>query len=214
MQDKDLRQRVIDELDFDPRFDSRHIGVAIRDGVVTLTGYVNNYPEKMAAERAVWRVKGVRAVAEELEIRLAISTITDEDIAQRAANVLAWDTMVPADKVRIKVENGWITLSGMLDWQYQRESAVAAVRKLLGVRGLTNLIELRPRVPAADIKSKILAAYERDAELEASGIEVKVDGDAVILNGRVRTAFERQAAERAAWSTLGVSRVQDNLRLG
>jgi osmotically-inducible protein OsmY len=213
MDDKDLRQSVIEELDFDPRVDSREIGVAIKDGVATLTGHVANYPEKLAAERAVWRVKGVRAVAEELEIRLSPSSVTDDDIATRAANVIGWDTIIPDNAVKIKVEHGWLTLSGTVHWQFQREAAASAVRKLTGVRGVTNLVELKPHVAAVDIKSKILAAFKRDAELEANAIQVKVDGSHVSLSGKVKTVFERNAAERAAWSAPGVTAVHDDIHV-
>jgi len=149
MDDKILRQFIIDELDFEPNIDAANIGVAVEKGVVTLTGNVANYAEKIAAERAVQRIKGVQAIAQEIEADQAKRS--DYEIAQRARNILNWSVQVPADSIQITVEKGWITLSGSVEWQYQRLTAQSAVHKLSGVHGVTNLIEIRPNVAASDI---------------------------------------------------------------
>jgi osmotically-inducible protein OsmY len=212
MSDKNLRLTIIDELDFEPSVDSANIGVAVENGVVTLTGHVKSYAEKLAAEQAVRRVKGVRALAEELFVTYPSDKKTsDADIAQRAANIIAWDVTVP-DAVKVKVEKGWVTLSGMVHWQYQRQSAETAIRKLSGVIGVTNLIELQPQAHSYDVKKAIEEALKRNAEVEAANIRVKVGNDnTVTLEGKVHAWHERGIAERAAWSAPGVKAVDDRL---
>lgn len=212
MSDKNLRLTIIDELDFEPSVDSAHIGVAVENGVVTLTGHVKSYAEKLAAEKAVRRVKGVRALAEELVITYPSDKKTsDTDIAQRAANIIAWDVTVP-DAVKVKVERGWVTLSGMVHWQFQRQAAETAIRKLSGVTGVSNLIELQPQAHSYDVKKAIEEALKRNAEVEAANIRVKVGNDnTVTLEGKVNAWHERSIAERAAWSAPGVKAVDDRL---
>jgi osmotically-inducible protein OsmY len=159
MNDKSLRQMIIDELDFDPSVNSADIGVAVHDGVVTLSGHVRNYIEKVAAEKIVRRVKGVRAIAQEIDLRYPSEPkLSDDDIATRSLNIIQWNTQLPADTLQVKVENGFVTLSGKVDWQYQRVSAENAVRKLNGVIGISNLIDITPHVTATDVRSKILDA--------------------------------------------------------
>ena len=215
MTDKTLRQTIVDELDFEPSVDAANIGVAVDNGVVTLTGHVASYAEKIAAERAVERVKGVRAIAENIEVRYPGHKQTaDDEIAERALSILGWNVQVPKDSVKLKVEKGWIELTGDVNWQYQRVAAESAVRELSGVVGVTNLIEVRPKVAPRDVRQKILDALKRHAELEADAIRVDVIEGKVVLEGNVKAWYERGIAERAAWSAPGVKAVQDNLSIG
>jgi osmotically-inducible protein OsmY len=187
-----------------------NIGVSARDGVVTLTGHVASYAEKCAAEQAAGRVSGVRGIAEELEIRYPQGTgHDDEGIARQALNVLDWDLCVPSDTVRIKVEKGWVTLSGDVNWYYQKNAAEADVRRLSGVMGVSNEILIRPTVQASDIQKKIKAAFHRNAEFEAENIVVTTDGSKVTLSGKVDSYHERTLAEKTAWSAPGVTQVND-----
>jgi osmotically-inducible protein OsmY len=214
MDDKTLRQFIIDELDFGPSIEAANIGVTVERGVATLTGHVGSYAEKVAVEKAVQRVKGVRAIAEEIEVRYPSDRKTSDDqIAERAVNIIAWNAMVPDGVIKVKVQKGWVTLEGTVDWQFQSRAAVSAVRKLTGVVGVGNLIRLTPRVQSNDVKANILAALKRGAELEADAIRVDVQGDKVVLEGKVKAWYERGVAERAAWSAPGVTSVEDNLRV-
>ncbi len=215
MKDDELRQHIIDELDFEPSLDAASIGVAVDDGIITLSGHVASYAEKVAAEHAVRRVKGVRGIAQEIEVRYPDAKKTaDDQIAKRAVDILAWNTTIPDGAVQVKVQQGWVTLSGKVDWQFQRISAADAVRKLSGVTGVSNLIEVKPEVHPADIQSSIEGALKRSAALEAHGIRIQVDGSKVILDGLVHSWHERDAAERAAWSVPGVVAVSNNLAIG
>ena len=214
MTGKLLRQYVIDELDFDPSFDSANVGVAVENGVVTLTGHVGSYAEKIAAEKAAQRVKGVHAVAQEIEVRYPEQKKTaDDQIAECAVAIIGWDAMVPVDAVMVKVQKGWVTLTGNVEWQYQRTAAESAIRRLSGVIGVTNLIEVKPRIQPQNIKAKIMEALKRNAELEADSIRVTVKDDKVTLEGRVKAWFERGIAERTAWSAPGVKSVEDRLSI-
>ena len=215
MNDKELRQNVIDELDFEPSIDSSDIGVAVENGVVTLSGHVPNYTQKLAAERAVWRVKGVKAIAQEIEVRIpSEKTETDDEIAKRAVNMLAWNAAVPKDAVHVKVQKGWVTLTGDLNWNYQREAAETAVRKLSGVTGVINNITLKPTVQPVDVKQRITDALKRHAEVEAAQIRIDVrEGGTVCLEGEVDNWDERQAVVHAAWAAPGVRMVDDRLRI-
>ena len=215
MDDKILRQLIVDELDFEPRIDAAHIGVAVDQGVVTLTGHVSNYAEKIAAEDAVKRVKGVKAIAEEIEIRFPSSVpgTSDDEIAKRAVAMLGWSISVPKDRIQVKVQQGWITLSGEVDWYYQKEAAAETVRKLSGVRGVNNLVTIKSRVLPSDVRQRIEQALKRNAEVEASRISVSVADGKVVLEGKVKAWHERQIAEQAAWAVPGVRRVEDKLRV-
>ncbi len=212
MSDKAVRQDIIDTLDWDPSIDSANIGVAVDQGVAVLSGHVPNYAQKSAAERDAKRVKGVTAIVDEIEVRFpGSSTHTDEDVALRAVQVLNWDVLVPDNEVQVTVSKGWITLSGELEWDYQRRAAEADVRKLGGVMGVINQISLRRRVSSADVSHRIEEALRRDAELEASRVQVLVADGKVTLEGRVRSWHERDAVERAAWAAPGVRAVDDRV---
>lgn len=215
MNDKQLRQNVIDELDFEPSIESADIGVAAENGIVTLTGHVPTYAQKLAAERAVWRVKGVKAIAQEIEVRIpGDKKQNDDEIAQRAVSILAWNAAVPRDAVHLKVQHGWVSLSGQVDWNYQREAAENAIRKLSGVAGVINDITLKPSVQAVDVKQRITDALKRHAEVEAAKVQVNIrEGGTVALEGEVDNWDERQAVVHAAWSAPGVRMVDDHLRI-
>jgi osmotically-inducible protein OsmY len=214
MTDITLRQNILDELEFEPSIDAAHIGVAVEDGIVTLTGHVSSYWEKTTAENVVRRVKGVKGIAEEIEVRLVGQKGTaDDEIAKRAVNAITWNVSIPRDKVQVKVQDGWITLTGKLEWQYQKNAAAEAVRGLAGVVGVANQIEITPRVSVSDIKKRIEDALKRDAETEAQAIRVNVLNGKVTLEGKVRAWSERQAAERAAWSSPGVKTVEDRISI-
>lgn len=214
MSDKSIRQNVIDELDFEPSIDAANIGVAVENGIVTLTGHVGSYTERMAAEKAAQKVRGVRGVVEEIKVRFGgQAPPRDEDLAQRAVQLLDWSATVPKGAVQVKVQDGWVTLNGHVEWQYQKEEAHAALKRMSGVAGIINLIEVQPRVSAADVRNKIEAALKRSAELEAGAIRVTVNDSKVTLEGKVHAWYERQLAENAAWSAPGVRTVVDNLTL-
>jgi osmotically-inducible protein OsmY len=188
--------------------------VTAKDGIVTLTGHVTSYAEKLAAERAARRVKGVRAIVEELEVKLrSADGRSDEDIAAIALSLLRWHVGLPVDQIQLKVENGHVTLSGEVSWQYQRGIAAEDVRKIRGVRSVINAIMVNPSVQPIEVKRKIDDALRRNAELEASHISVAADGSTVMLSGHVHTWHERELAEQAAWSAPGVTAVADHLRV-
>lgn len=216
MNDKQLRQNVLDELEFEPSIDATNIGVAVENGVVTLTGHVPNYWQKTVVERAAWRVKGVKAMAVEIKVRLPNDRKdSDDQIAERALNILAWDSSVPKDAVRVKVQDGWVTLSGEVTWQFQRLAAEADVRKLTGVISVINTITIKPAIQTPDVRKRIEDALTRCAEVEARQISINVgENGAIMLQGKVDNWDERQAVERAVWSTPGVRQVDDRITIG
>jgi len=213
--DTELQQNVMAELKWEPSIKAAQIGVAVTDGVVTLTGTVDTFAQKYAAERAAERVSGVRAIAEDLHVMTPGEyNKTDPEIARAAANALLWDVEVPQNGIKVVVRNGWVTLEGAVSWYYEKASAERAVRYLTGVKGVINLIDVRPAGPqASDVKAKIEAALKRNAELDARRIQVEADGGIVTLRGEVRSFIEREDAERAAWAAPGVRIVKDELKL-
>ena len=212
--DKQLQKTVSAALEWAPDVSSAHIGVAAKDGVVTLTGHVDRYAEKVAAERVASRIKGVRAIAEEIEVHyLGQATTDDEAIAVKAANILSWDTMLPSGRIAVKVEHGWVSLTGEVDWQYQRVLAEQGMHRLNGVKGISNQIELAKQVQPADVTLKVENALKRDSALEAAGIKVETENHTVTLSGHVRSWHDREVAERAAWSAPVVTYVVDRIAI-
>jgi osmotically-inducible protein OsmY len=213
--DSKLRQDIIDELDFEPSVDAANIGVAVENGIVVLTGHVATYLQKTRVEDVVRRVKGVTGIAQEVEVRpFGTNKTADDEIVKRALDLIKWNTAIPVDVVQVKVQNGWVTLTGDVEWQYQKNAAYDAVRDLAGVVGVSNLVELKPRITAVDVKKRIEDAFQRDAALDAGAIRIDVLGRNVTLSGKVKTWSERQAAERAAWSAPGISTLDDRLTVG
>lgn len=211
--DAQLQRDVIQELKYEPSINAAEIGVTAKDGIVGLTGNVPSYVEKYAAVHAAERVAGVTAVTDELRVDVpALHVRNDEDIARAAINALEWDVWVPTQIIKVKVESGWITLDGEVDYKYEQTAAEEAVRNLTGVRGVINLITLKkPDVLPSEIKTSIEQALRRAAEVDADRINVSVVKDKVILDGKVSSWAERQEAERAAWSAPGVTTVEDLL---
>jgi osmotically-inducible protein OsmY len=212
MTDKELKRHVQNALDWDPGLDATDIGVSVEAGVVTLRGNVASYSEKTGAERVALRVYGVKAVANDLAVHLPHDFVrTDTDIAQAAVSALNWNTVVPKNRVSVAVTNGWITLTGTLDWHYQRNAAARTIRDLMGVKGVTDDIAVRPQVKTLDVRDKIEAAFKRSAAVDARRISVVTEDGKVILSGHVHSWAERQEAERAAWAAPGVKQVDDRL---
>jgi osmotically-inducible protein OsmY len=215
MTDLDLRKSIESELLWEPSINAAEVGVAVKDGIVTLTGHVSSYWQKISAERAATRVSGVKAIVNELEVRLPVSSErSDEDIARTALNALSWNVSVPADRIKVKISKGWITLEGTVEWQFQKVEAEKSVRKLVGVRGVSNLIEVKPQVSKVEVKAAIEAALKRSAEIDANRITVETSGNKVILRGTVRSWSEREDAERAAWAAPGVQSVENHITIG
>jgi osmotically-inducible protein OsmY len=212
--DAELQKDVLAELEFEPSIHVEDIGVSVREGIVTLNGSVNNYTEKSAAAYAAKRVAGVRGLAEDIVVKLpASSRRTDSDIAAAAAHAVEWTSTVPADAVKITVRDGWLSLEGTVQRWRQKSAAEKAVHNLAGVKGVTNLIEIKPEVTSVNVKGAIKAAFDRHALLDAQKIQVETNGGSVVLRGVARSFYEREEAERAAWSAEGVIHVENRIVL-
>ncbi len=213
--DTQLRDDVQAELNWEPAVKAADVGVIVKDGVVTLTGHLASHAEKYAAERAVQRVHGVKALAVEMTVKLPFDNErTDAEIAMAAERALEWNVLVPAGRIHPMVEAGWLTLNGEVEWDYQRSAAESTVRNLMGVTGVSNLVKVKPKVSPADVEAKIHQALTRQADRESSRLAITVNGSQVTLRGTVHSWAERDAVQGAAWATPGVSAVVNDLRVG
>ncbi|GAA4280981.1 BON domain-containing protein [Gaetbulibacter aestuarii] len=212
--DVQIKEDVLDELEWQPSIDETEIGVIVKDGVVTLTGEVESYAKKMAAERAAKSVYGVKAVADDIEVNFKMGKgKSDTDIAKSVVNALKWNSSVPEDKLQIKVDNSFVYLTGEVEWAYQRNAAKHAVENLYGVKGVINNITLKQKVQPVEVKNRITKAFERSADLEAKNIHVDVNGTVVTLSGKVYSISEKDEAQRAAFFAPGVTKVVNNLKV-
>lgn len=210
--DEEIQREVLEELKWEARIQPNEIGVAVNNGVVTLTGQVDTFMKKLAARDAALRVQGVKAVANDIEVRLpGMSERTDTDLARAAEEALLWDVEVPADKVKVSVSNGWVTLMGEVEYGFQKTAAERAINRLAGVKGVTNLITVKPRVSPTEVKQDIEKALVRNAQTDAQHIKVEVEGRKVILRGTVSSYAEKEAAEYTAWAEPGVTEVEDDI---
>jgi osmotically-inducible protein OsmY len=210
--DIQLQADIIDELKWDPKINPAEIGVLVKNGVVTLSGTVNSYSKKLAVEEVVKRVKDVKGIAEEITVRLSREgKRTDAELAEAALNAVKWNNSIPDDRIRITVENGWVTLEGELDWQFQKDAATHAVDYIVGVKGVTNIVTIRPRINVPVVRDTIKKALERSADIEADRIIIETNGNKVTLRGKARSWSERNEVERAAWCAPGVMEVEDEL---
>ncbi|MEC3879378.1 BON domain-containing protein [Parapedobacter sp. 10938] len=210
-----LQRDVIDELKWDPLISASEIGVSAKEGVVTLSGYVDSFSKKYAAEKAAKRVNGVQAVAEDIEVRLTNGLARHDDtaIAATILNAFKWNSLVPESQLKIKVDDSWVTLEGTVDWQFQKDAAYKAVRDISGIRGVSNLINLKPQLEKTDIERTIRQALQRRANVNADNIRVRTEGGKVILSGKASTWYERQEVEKAVWASPGVTEVDDNISI-
>jgi osmotically-inducible protein OsmY len=210
--DKQIQTNVISALEWEPSVDASKIGVSVRDGIVTLDGYVDSFVEKLAAERVTSIVLGVKGIAEEIKVRLPQSyERNDADIAEAALNALEWNVAVPHAQIKVQVQDGNIILSGEVDWEYQRIAAHNAVCCLVGVKGITNQISIKPSIKPVDVKSNIKRALKRHSVIDTNNLTVKVVGSKIILSGNVHSWTEKEEAGTAAWATPGVSDVENNI---
>jgi osmotically-inducible protein OsmY len=210
--DRDIERDVKDELQWDPDLDATDIAVSVKGGVVTLTGFVRSYTDKFEAEAAAKRVAGVVGVANDIEVRLpSVDERPDPDIARDAVAAIKSQLPISSERIKVVVKNGWVTLEGQVEWQYQKNTAELAVRRIKGVKGVSNMITLKPHAEPAEIRRKIMDAFKRNAEVDANRIIVETNGSEVVLKGTVRSWIEREEAERVAWSAPGVTSVEDRI---
>jgi osmotically-inducible protein OsmY len=208
--DEEIQKDVLAELKWDAQVQPNEIGVSVKDGVVTLTGWVDSYLKKWAAEDAAHRVGGVKAVANDIEVKL-FSERTDADIAEAAIRALQWDASVPADKIQVTVSKGWVTLKGEVNWNFEKQDAERVVRRLTGVNGVSNLITVKPSTTPSELKNRIEDALVRNAKVDAKKITVEVQGSTAILKGTVRAWVEKEEAQRVAWLAPGVTSVENRI---
>ena len=212
--DSEIQKDVMDELKWDLILKATEIGVAVKNGIVTLSGTVDTYSKKVAAEKAANRVAGIKAIAEDIEVKLSSGgKRNDTEIAEAVLNALKWHSAVQEDKIKIKVEDGWVTLEGNVEWEFQRSAARTSVEHLLGVVGISNNIKIVPTLSATEVKRKISSAFQRSATVDSEKINIAVDGSKVILTGKVRSYVEKRDAEKAAWLAPGVNRVENKLEI-
>jgi len=210
--DQEIQQDVMAEIKWEPLLNSAEIGVAVKSGVVTLSGMVDTYTKKLLAEKAVKRVAGVKAVAQDLEVTIARSgQKNDTEIAEAALTALKWHSSILEQNIKLKVDNGWVTLEGEVEWEFLKESATDAVENIAGVRGVTNIIKIKPMVDPVDIKKKIRNAFHRSASVDSENITIETVDNKVILKGKVRSWAEKKEAERAAWLAPGVNAIDNRL---
>jgi osmotically-inducible protein OsmY len=210
--DSEIERDVREELNWDPDLDASDIAVSVKDGVVTLAGFTRSYADRFEAEAAAKRVAGVLAVANDIEVRLpAIDQRPDPDIARDAVAALKAELPISYDRIKLTVKDGWITLEGAMEWQYQKATAENTVRRVKGVKGVTNVVTVKPRVEPSELQRKIMQAFKRNAQVDANRITVEANGSEVILKGTVRSWIEREEAERVAWSAPGVTKVEDRI---
>ncbi|WP_127127416.1 BON domain-containing protein [Pseudoflavitalea rhizosphaerae] len=212
--DVQIQQDVIDQLKWEPALNAAEIGVSVKNGVVTLSGIVDTFYKKIMAEQAANKVLGVRAVAEDLQVGVSPAFHrTDAEIADFVVKALKWNTAVPEEKIKVKVEDGVVTLNGEVDWEYQRSMAKTALESIAGIKKINNYVSVNPKSSPSDVKRKILAAFHRSANLDAENISVQVIGTKVILTGKVRSFAERSDAGAAAWAAPGISQVDNQLQM-
>ena len=212
--DSQIQQDVMEELKWQPFLSSSEIGVAVKNGIVTLSGQVDAYSKKLAAENAVKKVSGVKAIAEDIQVGISpIFQRTDAEIADAVVNALKWHSAVQEEKIKIKVENGYVRLEGEVEWEYQRTNAKSAIENLTGVRSVVNLITVKPKISPTEIQSKIAAAFQRSSTIDSGKISAEVIGSKVVLRGTVRSFVEKEDAQNAAWNAPGVTSVDNKLEI-
>jgi len=212
--DLEIQKNVMEELKWEPFLNASEVGVAVKNGVVTLSGTVDSYAKKISAEKAAKRVMGVKAVAEDIEVKLVSGTKkNDTEVAETVLNTLKWHSAVEENKIKIKVENGWVTLEGEVEWEFQRNAAKTAIEGLTGVLGIFNNIKIKPTITATDIKQKINSAFHRSATIDSEKIMVNVMGSKVVLSGKVKSYAEKKEAENAAWFAPGITQVDNQIEI-